>query len=37
MLRLKFFLSSNKQEILFGFDYPAEGGMVCTNQQMLDK
>lgn len=25
------------KEILFGYDKPAHGGLVCTNQEMLDR
>lgn len=26
-----------KKEILYGYDKPAHGGLVCTNQEMLDR
>ena len=37
MAKLEFILPKKKDDILFGFEYHAEGGLICTNQKMLDK
>lgn len=30
-------LPMNKKDILFGYEVPNNGGLVCTNQEMLDR
>ena len=32
-----FSFPTNKAEILFGYEYPQNGGLICTNQEMLDR
>ena len=33
----KFKLPTEKDEILYGFEYPECGGLICTDQEMLNK
>ena len=33
----KFALATKKNDILFGYEIPINGGLVCTNQEMLDR
>lgn len=30
-------LPTIKDQILYGFEYPENGGLICTDQEMLDK
>jgi hypothetical protein len=30
-------LASDKEDLLFGFEYPEQGGLICTDKEMLDK
>ena len=36
-IKEKFALPTEIQEILFGYEFPENGGMVCTNKEMLDR
>lgn len=33
----RFALAITKNDILFGYEIPNNGGLVCTNHEMLDK
>ena len=36
-LRVKFGLASDKKEILYGYEMPSNGGLVCTNVEFLER
>ena len=36
-LQENFALADKQNEILFGYEVPNNGGLVCTNQEMLDR